>query len=73
VIPLYTLRSSTIQFRDIYFTFFLFVSFILWLHLNHQSLRGNLKLIYNSLLFGENKTPFMAFLSREFVENIRRL
>jgi len=63
VIPLYYLRNETIYIKDIYFTFGLFVVFILWLHLNKQSLLGNIKLIYDSLLYGKNQTPFMSFIN----------
>jgi hypothetical protein len=63
IVPLYYLRNEPIKGRDIYFTIFLFVLFILWLNVNKQSLSGNLKVIYNSLLYGQNKTPFMAILN----------
>jgi len=63
VIPLYYLRHEKIKMKDVYFTLFLFIIFVLWLHLNSQSLIGNAKVIHNSLLYGENKTPFMAFIN----------
>jgi hypothetical protein len=63
IVPLYYLRNEPMKWRDIYFTIFLFVLFILWLNVNKQSLSGNLKIIYNSLLYGQNKTPFMAILN----------
>jgi hypothetical protein len=63
VVPLYYLRNETIKLKDVYFTFGLFVVFILWLHLNKQSLLGNIKLIYDSLLYGKNQTPFMSFIN----------
>lgn len=64
VVPLYYLRNEAIKMKDIYFTIFLFIIFIFWLHLNKQSLFGNIKLIYDSLLFGQDKTPFMALLNK---------
>lgn len=64
VVPLYYLRNEKIKIKDIWFTIFLFIIFILWLHLNKQSLIGNLKLIHDSLLFGKDKTPFMAFINK---------
>ena len=64
VLPFYHLRHEKIQLRDIYFTFCLFAAFVLWLFINNQSLTDNTKTIYRSLLYGENKTPFMAFLQR---------
>ena len=63
VIPLYYLRKERIQIRDIYFSMFFLILFILWLSINKQSLTGNLKTIYNSLLYGKNETPFMSLLT----------
>ena len=64
VMPLYYLRNESIQLNDIYFTFGLFLLFIFWLHVNEQSLVGNIKLIHDSLLYGKNQTPFMALLQK---------
>ena len=63
-VPLYYLRIETIQIKDIYFTIGLFTLFILWLHINSQSLIGNIKLVHDSLLYGKNETPFMALLTQ---------
>lgn len=64
LIPFYMLRNESIRFKDIGFTIFLFLIFILWLHINKQSLFGNIKLIHDSLLYGKNETPFMALLDK---------
>jgi hypothetical protein len=64
VVPLYYLRNEPLKLRDIYFTCFLFILFVGWLHLNKQSLIGNLKVIHDSLLYGQDKTPFMALLNK---------
>ena len=64
VVPLYYLRNEPLKLRDIYFTCFLFILFVGWLHLNKQSLIGNLKVIHNSLLYGQDKTPFMTLLNK---------
>lgn len=64
VVPLYYLRNETIKMSDIYFTVGLFLVFIIWLHLNKQSLFGNIKLVYDSLLYGKDQTPFMAFINK---------
>jgi hypothetical protein len=72
VVPLYYLRNEAVQMKDIYFTCILFVLFIVWLHINKQSLIGNLKVIYDSLLYGKNKTPFMAILN-EIKKNFKTL
>ena len=61
---LYYLRNERIKVKDIYFTILLFGIFVLWLHLNSQSLIGNIKIIHDSLLYGQDKTPFMALLDK---------
>lgn len=63
IVPLYYLRNESIRTKDIGFTIFLFAVFFIWLHLNKQSLFGNIKLIHDSLLYGQDKTPFMAFIN----------
>lgn len=63
VVPLYYLINQPIMMKDIYFTIFLFGIFIVWLHINKQSLFGNIKIIHDSLLFGQDKTPFMALIN----------
>ena len=72
VIPLYYLRNETIKMRDIYFTIFLLMVFVVWLHLNKQSLFGNIKIIHDSLLYGQGKTPFIALLN-EIKMNFKNL
>ena len=64
VIPLYYLRNEAIKLNGIYFTGGLFLLFVFWLHLNEQSLVGNIKLIHDSLLYGKEQTPFMALLNK---------
>jgi hypothetical protein len=65
VLPIYYLRAETIKMKDVYMTFLLFIIFILWLYINNISLIENIKIIYNSLIYGENKTPFMKFFFRK--------
>ena len=65
VLPIYYLRAETIRIKDVYMTTLLFVIFILWLDLNNISIIENIKVIYKSLIYGENKTPFMKFISRK--------
>ena len=72
VVPLYYLRNELIKMRDIYFTVILFFIFIFWLHMNKQSLIGNLKLIHDSLLYGKDETPFMSLL-KTFKKNFKGL
>ena len=64
VLPIYYLRAETIRIKDVYMTILLFVIFILWLYINNISLIENIKIIYNSLIYGENKTPFMKFVTQ---------
>jgi len=63
-VPLYYLRNEVIKTRDIYFLGGLFLFFVLWLHVNKQSLVGNLKLVHDSLLYGKDQTPFMALVAQ---------
>lgn len=62
VVPLYYLRNVPIKMVDIYATIILFILFVIWLHINRQSLVGNLAKIYYSLLYGKNETPFIVLL-----------
>lgn len=64
IIPLYYLRNNIIYWKDIYFTIFLFFLFVLWLYLNKESLIGNFKLIYESLIYNKNNTPFLGFINK---------
>ena len=64
VVPLYYLRNDSIKNTDIYFTVSLFIIFVIWLHINEESLIGNIKIIYDSLLYGKDQTPFMAFINK---------
>jgi len=63
VIPYYLINKS-ITIQDVYATFILFLIFILWLHINNKNLTGNIKIIYDSLLKGEDNTPFMNLLKK---------
>ena len=72
VVPFYYLRNELFKMKDIYFTMGLFFIYIIWLHINNQSLVGNMKIIHNSLLYGKNETPFMNLLSK-IESNFKRL
>ena len=63
-IPLYNLRNEQIKIRDIMFTVFLLFIYIIWLHINGDSLIGNAKLIHDSLLYGKENTPFIFFINK---------
>jgi len=56
------MKSERINKNDVYITILLFTIFILWLNINSQSLIGNAKLIHDSLLKNQYKTPFMSLL-----------
>jgi hypothetical protein len=64
IVPLYYLRKERIVIKDIYFTCILFLLFVIWIHLNKQTLVGNLKIVHDSLLYGQNRTPLMSLLSK---------
>jgi len=72
IIPLWYLRKEYIQLNDIYATIGLGVLFIVWLHINHKSLIGNMKLIHESLLYEKNNTPFISFMN-QFKKNIKKI
>jgi hypothetical protein len=72
VLPLWYLRNEHIRLQDVYATLVLFLIFIVWLHINHQSLVGNMKLIHDSLLYGKNTTPFILFIT-QFKKNIKEI
>lgn len=72
VVPLYYLRNQPLQIRDVYFTILLFIVFVIWLHINKQSLAGNLKLIHDSLLYNKFQTPFMSFFNK-IAKNFKNL
>jgi hypothetical protein len=72
IIPLWYLRKESIRLKDIYATIGLGVLFTVWLHINHQSLIGNMKLIHDALLYGKNTTPFISFLT-QFKQNIKKI
>ena len=64
IMPFYYLRNEPYKLKDIYFTLALFALFIVWLHINKKSLVGNAKLLYDSFIYGKDKTPFMGLLSK---------
>ena len=64
LMPFYYLRNETYKMVDIYFTIGLFLIYIIWLYINNQSLVGNIKIIYDSLLYGKNETPFMNLIAK---------
>jgi hypothetical protein len=63
-IPLFYLRNEVIKRKDIYVTIVLFCVFVIWLHMNSQSLVGNSKLIHDSLLYNKFQTPFMDLVNK---------
>ncbi len=64
IIPLYNLRNEQIKIKDIMFTVFLLFIYIIWLHINGDSLIGNAKLIHDSLLYDKGNTPFISFINK---------
>jgi hypothetical protein len=64
ILPFYYLRNEPYNLKDIYFTFGLFLLFVIWLHINKENLIGNAKLIYDSFIYGKDNTPFMSLLHK---------
>ena len=67
ILPFYYLRNESYNLKDIYATIGLFLVFIIWLHINKQSLIGNAKILYDSFIYGKDNTPFMSLLNK--IEN----
>ena len=67
IMPFYYLRHESYTLKDVYATICLFIIFVIWLHINKQSLIGNAKIIYDSFIYGKDKTPFMSLLHK--IEN----
>ena len=63
-IPLYNLKNEQIKIKDIIFTVVLLFIYIIWLHINGDSLIGNAKLIHDSLLYEKGNTPFIFFINK---------
>ena len=72
VLPYYTLRKERIQYQDILATIIYFIIFVIWIHMNNQSLIGNSKLIYDSLIKNKNQTPFLELISK-FERNYKNM
>jgi len=64
ILPFYYLRNEPYNLKDIYFTFGLFLLFVIWLHINKENLIGNAKLMYDSFIYGKDNTPFMRLLHK---------
>lgn len=64
ILPFYYLRNEPYNLKDIYFTFGLFLLFVIWLHINKENLIGNAKLMYDSFIYGKDNTPFMSLLHK---------
>jgi hypothetical protein len=64
VVPLYYLYKTQLKENDVYFTIDLFIFFCIWLYINGQTPLRNMRIIYNSLIYNQNKTPFIHFISQ---------
>lgn len=64
LIPFYTLRNETIQWKDIYASILLFLIYAVWVYVNGKSVIEYQNKILNSLAQNRNETPFMYFLDR---------
>ena len=72
VLPYYTLRREKIRYKDIIATIAYFIIFVIWVHINNQSLIGNSKLIYDSLIKNKNQTPFLKLIN-EIERNYKKM
>ena len=62
ILPLYYLRNEKIKVDDIYVSSFVYLLFVVWLKINGEDIKNNLKKIYNSVLYDKNNTPFMRLV-----------
>jgi len=63
IIPLYTLRNTSIHREDIYITLFLYSIYLVWLSFNH-SLTGLYKDCTDLVLHNKNVFPGMTWLEQ---------
>ena len=63
VIPFYTLKREIIQVKDVYAFFVLFLGYLIWIIINKQSLAGNYKMVYESLIHNTDEMPFLQLVN----------
>ena len=64
VIPLYTLWNDKIKRQDILISIILFMVYLFYLYLHRVNFTTQQKRIINSLLYNQNKTPFLHFINK---------
>ena len=62
-LPFYTLREESIKTKDVTTTLTLFGVYLAWIFANNQSLKGNYKMVYDSLTQNRDVTPFLSLVS----------
>lgn len=63
LLPLYTLKTEKIHVKDVYAFFVLFLSYLVWIIINKQSLAGNYIMVYESLIHNTDEMPFLRFVN----------
>jgi|Laugresbdmm110sn_1035088.scaffolds.fasta_scaffold47819_1 uncharacterized membrane protein len=66
VIPLYSLRNEYIKMDGVIFAVCLFTIYIIWLHINNETMLRYYRRIYDSLNANDDKTPFVYLMRRIF-------
>ena len=64
LLPYYSLRRETIRSSDWKPTIILFLIYCVWLYFNQQSLTGNYKKVFDSLINNRDDTPAMQLLKK---------
>jgi len=64
IIPLYSIWNDKIRAKDIYFTIFIFILYLLWLSINKKETNKIINNYKNLLFYSMNSMPGMQFLSK---------
>lgn len=67
IIPLYTLWNTKMQWSDIYFTFALFLAYLVWTYINNQKIGDFIENTRNLILHNKNTLPGMKLLDKMIV------
>ena len=64
IIPLYTIRNDKINYKDIFFTFILFIIYLLIMYLNGKNINSFVKQSKDLIIHNKNTLPGMFLLEK---------
>jgi len=72
LLPYYSIRKTTIQYRDIYASLVLFLIYCVWLYINGIEVIKYENKIFQSLIHNKNQTPGLFLLNKmnEYLHNL---